>query len=179
MVAPPARGATIKLVPRPTTGSFEAHPAAVAQHPHLSFAAWQVRHVGAQIAAGAMRIYEGAKGIRDFIQERLDVIGHVVRRILPASSVTRSIHIKHSDGAIGYVEYAFALRLGLPMARLQNKAGRYVGPERSDGAGGAGEQRQADAGESPAVPARPGRRELLSHRLVQLAAALRPLSGST
>jgi phosphate transport system substrate-binding protein len=36
--------------------------------------------------------------------------------------------IKHGDGAIGYVEYAFALRLGLPMARLQNKAGRYVAP---------------------------------------------------
>ena len=36
--------------------------------------------------------------------------------------------IKHSEGAIGYVEYAFALRLGLPMALLQNKAGRYVAP---------------------------------------------------
>ena len=35
--------------------------------------------------------------------------------------------------AIGDVEYAFALRLGLPMARLQNKAGRYVTP--SDRAG--------------------------------------------
>ncbi len=36
--------------------------------------------------------------------------------------------IKQSDGAIGYVEYAFALRLLLPIARLQNKAGRYVAP---------------------------------------------------
>jgi phosphate transport system substrate-binding protein len=36
--------------------------------------------------------------------------------------------IKISEGSIGYVEYAFALRLGLPMARLQNKAGRYVAP---------------------------------------------------
>jgi phosphate transport system substrate-binding protein len=36
--------------------------------------------------------------------------------------------IKLSEGSIGYVEYAFALRLGLPMARLQNKAGRYVAP---------------------------------------------------
>jgi phosphate transport system substrate-binding protein len=34
--------------------------------------------------------------------------------------------IKHSEGAIGYVEYAFALRLGLATARLQNKAGQYV-----------------------------------------------------
>ena len=36
--------------------------------------------------------------------------------------------IKQSEGCIGYVEYAFALRLGLPMAQLQNKAGRYVAP---------------------------------------------------
>jgi phosphate transport system substrate-binding protein len=41
--------------------------------------------------------------------------------------------IKHSNGAIGYVEYAFALRLGLPMARLQNKAGRYVTPSDRSG----------------------------------------------
>ena len=34
--------------------------------------------------------------------------------------------IKHGEGAIGYVEYAFALRLGLPTAQLQNKAGHYV-----------------------------------------------------
>lgn len=43
--------------------------------------------------------------------------------------------IKRSEGAIGYVEYAFALRLGLPMALLQNKAGQYV--KASDHAGGA------------------------------------------
>lgn len=43
--------------------------------------------------------------------------------------------IKRSEGAIGYVEYGFALRLGLPMAQLQNKAGVFVAP--SDRAGGA------------------------------------------
>ena len=36
--------------------------------------------------------------------------------------------IKVSDYSIGYVEYHFAKRLGLPMAQLQNKAGRYVAP---------------------------------------------------
>lgn len=36
--------------------------------------------------------------------------------------------IKISDGAIGYVEYGFAKRLGLPMAILENSAGRFVGP---------------------------------------------------
>jgi phosphate transport system substrate-binding protein len=36
--------------------------------------------------------------------------------------------IKISEGAIGYVEYGFAKRLGLPMAALQNKSGQFVAP---------------------------------------------------
>lgn len=41
--------------------------------------------------------------------------------------------IKISEGAIGYVEYGFAKRVGLPMAQLQNKAGNYVAPEEATG----------------------------------------------
>ena len=41
--------------------------------------------------------------------------------------------IKVSEGAIGYVEYHFAKRLGLPMARLQNRAGRFVAPSEDAG----------------------------------------------
>jgi len=36
--------------------------------------------------------------------------------------------VKISAGAIGYMEYEFAERLGLPIATLQNKAGDYVTP---------------------------------------------------
>ena len=36
--------------------------------------------------------------------------------------------IKVSEYSLGYVEYNFARRLGLPMAWLQNGAGRYVEP---------------------------------------------------
>lgn len=36
--------------------------------------------------------------------------------------------IKVSEGSVGYVEYHFAKRLGLPIAQLQNKAGRYIEP---------------------------------------------------
>jgi phosphate transport system substrate-binding protein len=36
--------------------------------------------------------------------------------------------VKISEGAIGYMEYEFAERLGLPIATLQNKAGEYVVP---------------------------------------------------
>jgi phosphate transport system substrate-binding protein len=36
--------------------------------------------------------------------------------------------IKISEGAIGYVEYGFARRLGLPMATLENKEGKFIAP---------------------------------------------------
>jgi phosphate transport system substrate-binding protein len=41
--------------------------------------------------------------------------------------------LKVSEGAIGYVEYHFAKRLGLAMAQLQNRAGRFVAPSEASG----------------------------------------------
>ena len=41
--------------------------------------------------------------------------------------------IKVSEASIGYVEYHFAKRLGLSMAHVQNKAGRYVAPSEHSG----------------------------------------------
>jgi phosphate transport system substrate-binding protein len=41
--------------------------------------------------------------------------------------------IKISEGSIGYVEFGFAKRLGLPMARLQNKAGQFIAPDDAAG----------------------------------------------
>jgi phosphate transport system substrate-binding protein len=41
--------------------------------------------------------------------------------------------IKHSKGAIGYVEYGIAQRAGLPMAWLENKAGQFIQPHGDSG----------------------------------------------
>lgn len=41
--------------------------------------------------------------------------------------------IKVSDGSIGYMEYHFAKRLGLAMAQLQNRAGRFIAPGEASG----------------------------------------------
>ncbi len=41
--------------------------------------------------------------------------------------------IKVSEGSIGYLEYGFAKRLGLPMAWLENKAGRFIEPNNQSG----------------------------------------------
>jgi phosphate transport system substrate-binding protein len=42
--------------------------------------------------------------------------------------------IKQTPGAVGYVEYAFARFAGLPMAHLENRAGRFVEPTPESGA---------------------------------------------
>lgn len=41
--------------------------------------------------------------------------------------------IKITDGAIGYVEYGFAMRAGLPMASLENKEGHFIVPTPANG----------------------------------------------
>ena len=54
--------------------------------------------------------------------------------------------IRHSWGAIGYVEYGVAKRAGLAMAVLENKAGRFVAPSATSGMA-------ALAGNATAMPA--------------------------
>jgi phosphate transport system substrate-binding protein len=44
-----------------------------------------------------------------------------------------SAAIQRSIGSIGYVEYGFADRLGLKMASLENKAGRFISPSGDSG----------------------------------------------
>lgn len=54
--------------------------------------------------------------------------------------------IKISEGAIGYVEYGFAKRLGLPVAALQNKAGQYIVPTEATGQRALAEASAGDPG---------------------------------
>ncbi|MFL9824384.1 phosphate ABC transporter substrate-binding protein PstS [Rhodoplanes sp. SY1] len=50
------------------------------------------------------------------------------RAMLAAGNEGVAARIKMSEGAIGYVEYGFARRLGLPVAALQNRSGSVVAP---------------------------------------------------
>ena len=55
------------------------------------------------------------------------------RAMLARGNEGVAARIKNSEGSLGYVEYHFAKRLGLPMAQLQNKAGRYIEPNERSG----------------------------------------------
>jgi phosphate transport system substrate-binding protein len=50
------------------------------------------------------------------------------RAMLAVGNQGVASRIKMSEGSIGYVEYGFAKRLGLPMAALENKSGTVVSP---------------------------------------------------
>lgn len=72
-------------------------------------------------------------------EECKDTVGHGKTAQWPKSFVKApkndgvTATIKQTPGAIGYVEYGFAKRLGLLMASLQNKAGRHVEPSSQSG----------------------------------------------
>jgi phosphate transport system substrate-binding protein len=42
--------------------------------------------------------------------------------------------IKQTQGAIGYIEYGYASHSGLPMADLENRAGKFIKPDPTTGA---------------------------------------------
>lgn len=44
-----------------------------------------------------------------------------------------AVNVMRSDGSIGYVEYGFAERLGLPLASLENRSGAFVAPDPRSG----------------------------------------------
>jgi hypothetical protein len=41
--------------------------------------------------------------------------------------------LKETEGSLGYVEYGYALKAGLPVAALENRAGQYVAPSADAG----------------------------------------------
>ncbi|NVO17205.1 MAG: phosphate ABC transporter substrate-binding protein PstS [Rhodoplanes sp.] len=56
------------------------------------------------------------------------LVGWPGKTMLAAGNEGVAARIKVSEGAIGYVEFGFAKRLGLPMAALENKSGAFVTP---------------------------------------------------
>jgi len=67
--------------------------------------------------------------------------------------------IKISEGSIGYVEWGFARRLGLPVALLQNKAGEYVAPTEETGTAALAASAGHDLEQLSTSMANPGGRE--------------------
>jgi phosphate transport system substrate-binding protein len=56
------------------------------------------------------------------------VIGWPASTMLVRGNEGVAGRVKTSVGSVGYVEYGFAKHLGLPVAHLENKAGRFVAP---------------------------------------------------
>ncbi len=62
-----------------------------------------------------------------------NLVGWPAGTVLVRGNEGVAARIKISEGSIGYVEFAFAKRLGMPMAHLENKAGNLVAPSAESG----------------------------------------------
>lgn len=70
------------------------------------------------------------------------------------------------DGAIGYVEYGYAKRVGLPVAALENKEGKFIAPSPEAGAAAINQSSYLGLGNLKASildPASPGAYPIVSY----------------
>ena len=90
--------------------------------------------------------------------------------MLASGSEAVAARIKVSEGAIGYVEYGFPKRLGISMAVLQNKSGKFVAPNASSGqqALGGGASSLQELAASVADPAEPGAYPIVSYSWIAI-----------
>jgi phosphate transport system substrate-binding protein len=113
-------------------------PRLVAANPGLALPARSIALVARQDASGTtFAMTNHLSAISDAWRDRGPGVGNLVdwrgTVMLARGNEGVAARIKHSDGAIGYVEYHFARRLGLPMAHLQNRAGHFVEPTEASG----------------------------------------------
>jgi len=113
-------------------------PRIAAANPGLRLPARSVTLVARQEASGTtFALTNHLSAISDAWRDRGPGVGNLVSWrgpvMLARGNEGVAARIKVSQGAIGYVEYHFARRLGLAMAHLQNRAGRFVAPSESAG----------------------------------------------
>ena len=113
-------------------------PRLVAANPGLALPARSIALVARQDASGTtFAMTNHLSAISDAWRDRGPGVGNLVdwrgTVMLARGNEGVAARIKHSDGAIGYVEYHFARRLGLPMAHLQNRTGHFVEPTEASG----------------------------------------------
>jgi phosphate transport system substrate-binding protein len=110
----------------------------VAANPGLALPARTIALVARQDASGTtFAMTNHLSAVSDAWRDRGPGVGNLVdwrgAVMLARGNEGVAARIKVSEGAIGYVEYHFARRLGLPMARLENRAGRFVEPTEASG----------------------------------------------
>jgi phosphate transport system substrate-binding protein len=113
-------------------------PRLVAANPGLALPARSIALVARQDASGTtFAMTNHLSAISDAWRDRGPGVGNLVdwrgTVMLARGNEGVAARIKLSDGAIGYVEYHFARRLGLPMAHLENRAGRFIEPTEASG----------------------------------------------
>ena len=110
-------------------------PRVRAVNPGLNLPRQTITLVGRQDSSGTTFAFSShlaavSADWRDRVGKVVDWPGHAM---MARGNEGVASRIKLSQGSIGYVEYGFAKRLGLPTAQLQNRAGRFVTPDAASG----------------------------------------------
>src|SRR5262245_3108748 len=113
-------------------------PRLVAANPGLAFPARSIALVARQDASGTtFALTNHLSAVSAAWRDRGPGVGNLVdwrgQAMVARGNEGVAGRIKVSEYSIGYVEYHFAKRLGLAMAQLQNKSGRYVEPGEGSG----------------------------------------------
>ncbi len=108
-------------------------PRLVALNPGLKLSKQTIALVGRQDSSGTTyALSNHLSAVSAEWRDRGPGVGKVVdwpgHAMMARGNEGVASRIKISQGSIGYVEYGFAKRLGLAMAHLQNRAGRFVEP---------------------------------------------------
>jgi phosphate transport system substrate-binding protein len=113
-------------------------PRIKASNPTLTLPDKEIRLVARQDSSGTTYAFTNhLSAISDDWRDRGPGTGKVVdwpgNTMVAKGNEGVAARIKITDGAIGYVEYGFAERTGLPMAWLENKAGQFIEPQAGSG----------------------------------------------
>jgi phosphate transport system substrate-binding protein len=113
-------------------------PRIAAVNPGLNLPSRNIAVVARQDGSGTTFAFTNhLSAISDTWRDRGPGVGNLVEwrggAMLARGNEGVAGRIKVSQDSIGYIEYHFAKRLGLSMAQLQNRAGRYVEPSDRSG----------------------------------------------
>jgi phosphate transport system substrate-binding protein len=113
-------------------------PRVRAANPGLALPHLDIVLVARLDASGTTAVFtEHLAAINPARRERGLGVGKIIQwpagAMLASGSEGVAARIKISQGAIGYVEYGFPKRLGIPTAVLQNKSGAFVAPSADSG----------------------------------------------
>lgn len=113
-------------------------PRLVRENPDLALPRWPIQIVGRRDGSGTTYAFANYLNATSEAWRAADLgVGTLVNwphgAMRARGNEGVAVNIQRGEGTIGYVEYGFASRLGLPLAAIENAAGNFVAPTPESG----------------------------------------------